>query len=132
MALWKDQENTHSVLHSQKFHVHKTNIENGNAIIKLDKFKNADGHTGFAKLIIDEDQNQILKSTITIYESNNLTDEKLATIVRHEMDHALELAHSTAPEDLMHSTIQTEYPYISECDVDAIVGLYDGKSSSGI
>ena len=46
------------------------------------------------------------------------------------MGHALGLAHSTAPEDLMAPTITTEFPYISECDVDAIVKLYDdGKSS---
>ena len=40
------------------------------------------------------------------------------------------LAHSTAPEDLMAKTITTEFPYISECDIDAIISLYDkGKLS---
>lgn len=43
-----------------------------------------------------------------------------------------DLAHSTAPEDLMHSTIETNYPYISPCDIDALVGLYDGKTKSQV
>jgi len=40
------------------------------------------------------------------------------------------LAHSTAPEDLMYPTIETNFPYISECDVDAMEGLYDGANTS--
>ena len=42
----------------------------------------------------------------------------------------LYLAHSTASEDLMAPQMQTEYPFISPCDVDAITSLYDGQSSS--
>ena len=48
------------------------------------------------------------------------------------MGHALGLAHSTAPEDLMAPKMQTEYPFISPCDVDAIISLYDGQSSSQV
>lgn len=102
----------------------------GDITIELTNLKSGDGYSGFTKSIADQSQNQILKSHITIYEIDKLSDNQLTTILRHEMGHALGLAHSTAPEDLMAPTITTEFPYISECDVDAIVKLYDdGKSS---
>lgn len=104
----------------------------GDIIITLTDQKSGDGYSGFTKSIADETQNQILKSQITIYETSQLTDNQLSTIVRHELGHALGLAHSTAPEDLMHPTVKTEYPYISECDIDAITSLYDGNGSGQI
>lgn len=113
-----------------KFSVAQSQNEVGDIIIKLTPEKDADGYSGFTKSI--SDQNQILKSTITIYDVNNLTPSQLGTITRHEFGHALGLAHSSAPEDLMHATIQTEYPYISECDVDAIISLYNGSQNSQV
>lgn len=102
----------------------------GDITILLTDLKSGDGYSGFTKSIADETQHQILKSQITIYETNSLSNNQLETIIRHEFGHALGLSHSSAPEDLMHPTIKTEYPYISECDVDAIVSLYnDGKTS---
>lgn len=81
------------------------------------------------KSIADDAQNQILKSEITIY-VDKLSKAQFETILRHEFGHALGLAHSTALEDLMHLTIETNYPYISQCDIDAMVSLYDdGKKS---
>jgi hypothetical protein len=97
----------------------------GNIVIVLSDLKNADGYAGFTKTITDK--NQILKATITIYDTDELSEEQIRTIVRHEFGHALGLAHSTAPEDLMAPTIQTAYPYISDCDIDALRALYDGK-----
>ncbi len=32
----------------------------------------------------------------------------------------------------MYPVIETEFPYISECMIDGIAGLYDGKKSSEI
>ncbi|MEX1053959.1 MAG: matrixin family metalloprotease, partial [Nitrosopumilaceae archaeon] len=46
--------------------------------------------------------------------------------------HAFGLAHSSATEDLMHPVIQTEYPYISQCDIDTIKSLYDGNKKSEV
>ena len=74
----------------------------------------------------------MVKSTITIYEIDNLSDDLLSAILRHEIGHALGLAHSTAPEDLMAPTIQTDYPYISQCDIDAIISLYNGNQKSQV
>lgn len=89
-----------------------------------------DGYSGFTKSITNE--NHILMSQITIFEADKLSARELETIVRHEFGHALGLAHSEAPEDLMAPTIQTAYPYISECNVEALQALYDGNKQSHV
>ena len=73
------------------------------------------------------DENQILKSSITIFNADNLSDSQLSTISRHEFGHAIGLAHSSAPEDLMYPTIETDFPFISDCNISAIIYLYDGN-----
>ena len=102
----------------------------GQVIITLSNAMDTDGYSGYTQSVVD--QNQILKSTITIYNMDELSNSQTETIMRHEFGHALGLAHSTAPEDLMYPTIQSNYPYISQCDIDAIIALYDGKESSDV
>lgn len=116
----------------KKFHIHKTNMKDGHVIIKLTNFKDPDGNSAYTKSVVDKDPRQILKSTITIYEFDSLSQEGLGAIVRHEFGHSLGLAHSTDPDDLMHPIIQTSYPYISECDITALRNLYDGKLRGAI
>jgi hypothetical protein len=102
----------------------------GSIVVEFTNLQNADGYVGYTKSISDE--SQILKSTITIYDVDELSPEEIGTITRHEFGHALGLAHSTAPEDLMAPVVQTIYPYISECAMDALVELYDGSQNSQI
>jgi hypothetical protein len=97
----------------------------GDIIITLSNIKDSDGYTGYTKSITEE--NEILKSFITIYDISNLSDQQLSTIIRHEFGHALGLGHSTAPEDLMAPSIDMTIPYISECNVDAIIDLYNAN-----
>jgi hypothetical protein len=97
----------------------------GDIIITLSNIKDSDGYTGYTKSVTEE--NEILKSFITIYDISNLSDQQLTTIIRHEFGHALGLGHSTAPEDLMAPTIDMTIPYISECNVAAIVDLYNAN-----
>ena len=97
----------------------------GDIIITLSNIRDSDGYTGYTKSVTEE--NEILKSFITIYDIANLSDEQLSTILRHEFGHALGLGHSTAPEDLMAPTIDLTIPYISECNVAAIVDLYNAN-----
>ena len=113
-----------------EFNVIKSDGREGNVIINLSNLKDSDGYTGYTKSVVDG--NEILKSFIMIYDVSNLTDEQLATIVRHEFGHALGLGHSTAPEDLMAPTIDMTVPYISECNIEAIVALYQGEEMGEI
>lgn len=102
----------------------------GEITILLLTEKNGDGYTGYTKATIEN--NQILKSSITIYDADEISADQIGTIIRHEFGHALGLGHSTAPEDLMAPLIITSYPYISECNVKAISALYDGKNSDAV
>lgn len=116
----------------KNLHFHVTDQGDGDIMIDLSNLSNPDGYSGFTKSIVDNVQHQILKSTITIYNVDSLSIEELKTIVRHELGHGFGLAHSSAPEDLMAATITTNYPYISECDLDAISLLYDDGESSQV
>lgn len=104
----------------------------GHINIVLSNLKSGDGYTGYTTSIADDSKNQILKSTITIFDVENLSDDQFTTILRHELGHALGLAHSSAPEDLMHPVIMTGYPYISDCNIDTIVKLYDGGKNNQV
>ena len=115
-----------------RFEVIESNNGEGDITIELTKQRNGDGFSGWTNSIADESQNQILKSRITIFAVDTLSNAELETVVRHELGHALGLAHSTAPEDLMYPTIETAFPYISECDIDAIEALYDGGNTSEV
>jgi hypothetical protein len=116
----------------QKFNLIESTKGEGDITIKLTSQRNGDGYSGFTKSIADDAQNQILKSEITIYEVDKLSKAQFETILRHELGHAFGLAHSSAPEDLMFPTIETDYPYISDCDVDALTLLYDGGKKSEV
>lgn len=106
------------------FRIIKSNDGQGDIIITLSNLRDTDGYTGFTKSVVEG--NEILKSFITIYDTVNLTDDQLATITRHEFGHALGLGHSTAPEDLMAPTIDMTSPYISPCNIQGLVDLYNG------
>ena len=79
------------------------------------------------RILVDDASEQILKARITIYDVDELTDAEFTTIVRHEFGHALGLAHSSASDDLMYPTIQTDNALISQCDIDAMASLYNGE-----
>lgn len=106
-------------------------LESGNGVgditITLSNLANGDGMSGITKISVDESSEQILKARITIYKVDELSDDEFITIVRHEFGHALGLVHSSAVEDLMYPTIQTGNPLISQCDVDAMVLIYNGE-----
>lgn len=113
-----------------EFNVLTSSGGEGDIIITLSNLRDTDGYTGYTKSIVEG--NEILKSFITIYDVNNLSDEELGTILRHEFGHAIGLGHSTAPEDLMAPNIDMTVPYISECNIDAITELYNGIQGSTV
>ena len=73
----------------------------------------------------------IVKSNIIIYDINNLTDQQISSIVRHEFGHALGIKYSDFADDLMFGTVPVP-SYVSECHLTALLELYNGniKNSS--
>ena len=115
------------------FHTIMTDAGTGNIIIKLTDLENPDGYTAYTKSITDASNHQILKSEITIYKADKLSDGELALMLRHELGHSFGLAHSDEPSDLMHATIDPQQgQYISECDVEALVGLYNDSEKNQV
>jgi len=104
----------------------------GDITIRGVPVKNADGYLGYTNTIADEANNQVLKADITIYEIKDISEEHFATVLRHEVGHAMGLSHSTDPDDLMAPIITTNYPYMSPCDVQAIHGLYNNNQNSRV
>lgn len=98
----------------------------GDIIVILSNIKDRSGYTGYTKTILDN--SQIVKAFIIIFDVDSLSNYQLGAIMRHEFGHALGLGHSSDPEDLMASIIDTTYPYISQCNVMALKSLYDDQS----
>ena len=109
-----------------------TDKDNADIIITLTNSKSGEGLSGLTSSLVNDDERTILRSYITIYEADKLSNEHMEIIIRHEFGHVAGLAHSTAPEDLMYPVIQTPAPYISECDIDALVHLYTGGKTSQV
>jgi hypothetical protein len=97
-------------------------IQEADIIVSLIETKNMDGYSGWTESTTKD--GEILQSHITIFNAHEISEQDLSTIIRHEFGHALGLGHSTDPEDLMHPTITTMIPYISECDYAALVSTY--------
>lgn len=128
------QEISYKTKFSIPVHYHSiiTDIGSGHIIIRLTTQTSGDGYAGYTKSQVDEVNHQILKSQITIYSVDRISTEEFKTVMRHELGHAFGLAHSQNPDDLMYPEIRTNYPYISPCDVQGIIGLYDGEQKSEI
>lgn len=129
-ALKKASEQQSKFIIPTAFRIVDSSQGEGDIVFHFSTAKNVDGYTGYTNAVVD--QNQILKSTITIYDVDELTPDQIGIIARHEFGHAMGLAHSSAPEDLMAPIIITPVPYISECDLSAVHSLYDGNEQSQV
>ncbi len=81
--------------------------------------KNLDGITRYQ--IVD---GKINKASVTIYDSDKLTQEQLQHVARHELGHALGLGHTDNPFDLMFPVLDLEYGLISLFDLNSLSELY--------
>lgn len=113
----------------EKFNLIQSNTGDGDILVTLSTIKLADGYSGVTRTIVNG--NQILKAFITIYDSNKLTDNQLESIVRQEFGHALGLPYTDNSQDLMNESIITSHSYITECDLNALQGLYNDIQPSG-
>lgn len=109
-----------------------TDKDEADVFITLTNSKSGEGLSGVTNSLVNDENMEILRSHITIYEADKLSNEHMEIIIRHEFGHVAGLAHSTAPEDLMYPVIQTPAPYISECDMDALIHLYSGGKTSQV
>lgn len=109
-----------------------TDKDDADIIITLTNSKSGEGLSGVTNSMVNDEESTILRSFVTIYEADKLSNEHMEIIIRHEFGHVTGLAHSTAPEDLMYPVIQTPAPYISECDIDALLHLYTGGKTSQV
>lgn len=103
-----------------------SNNENAHIVIELVRYVTPDGYDGITRAVLSDDRQSIQKAHITIYGADKKSKSELETIVRHEFGHALGLKHSTDPDDLMYPTIVSAYPFISECDLEGLLFLYNG------
>jgi len=114
------------------FHTVLTDFGTGNIVIRLTNLQNGDGYSGYTKSIMDVSNHQILKSEITIYNVNKLSDDELKMIVRHELGHGFGLGHFDDPNDLMYPEIGSGHSYISECDIESLSALYNGDERTQV
>lgn len=113
-----------------KFDIVQSPSEEGDITIVLSTLESPDGYSGYTKSFTDGQET--LKSTITVYNINEISAERLGTVIRHEFGHALGLGHATDQEDLMHYVIETNFPFVSDCDINAVKDLYDGKEMNDV
>ena len=115
----------------QKFDITESQDKFDKIIIRLTDKINPNGYNGYTIPIIKTDED-VLQSSITIYDINSLNNNEISEIVRHEFGHALGLGHSTVPYDLMNPDIYMENSYISFCDIAGIRAVYNGHIQSHI
>lgn len=84
-----------------------------------DESSEFDGYTKF-----ELNNNKIVKSHITIYNSNNLSDVEFEKILRHEFGHGLGLAHSENINDIMYPILDQTNIYITNDNISALSILY--------
>jgi predicted Zn-dependent protease len=103
------------------------NNKQADIIISITDAKNTDGYSGYTTHVLED--NKIVRSNITIYDINNISGEQISSITRHEFGHALGLAHADSPDDLMYDIVQVP-SYVTNCDIDTLLSLYDGNTQS--
>ena len=92
-------------------------------IIHLSDKTNAEGFNGYTNLFYNTNGN-IVKSFVTIYNTDELSKAQLESIIRHELGHALGLGHTNAENDLMQSNININFNAISLFDLQALARIY--------
>lgn len=120
------QETTRHI--PQKFQIISSEKGEGDITITFSPLQNVDGKLGSTKILVDSFRNEILKAHITVYQINEISDQTLEAVIRHELGHALGLPHEMSSRDLMNSSFSVENAYISECDINGIVTLYNEKN----
>lgn len=100
----------------------KLNSQEAIIIYLMDKI-DSDGFDGYTNLYYDRNGN-IQKAFIKIFNVDELNENQLEVIVRHELGHALGLGHTTEKNDLMRPIIDMKYAAISLLDLQTLARIY--------
>jgi hypothetical protein len=120
------QETTRHI--PQKFQIISSKKGEGDITITFSPLQNGDGKLGSTKILVDNFRNEILKAHITVYQIDEISDQIVEAIIRHELGHAFGLPHAMSSKDLMNSSFSVENAYISECDINGIIILYNEEN----
>jgi len=101
---------------------YKLNSAEAITIYLMDKPSNK-GHDGYTNLFYDQN-GEIEKVLIKIYNVDELSSKQLKIIIRHELGHALGLGHTNSKSDLMQSIIDINFNAISWLDLKALAHIY--------
>ncbi len=126
-ALKKTSDHTTKLPMPVMIEIVDDNNKEADITITITDAKNPEGYSGYTTYVIED--NKIAKSNITIYDIKNITGEQISSITRHEFGHALGLAHAESPDDLMNAIVQVP-SYVSDCDIDTLLSLYDDNTLS--
>ncbi len=92
-------------------------------IIYLMEKIDINGYDGYTNLHYDKNGN-IEKAFVKIFNVDELNENQLKAIVRHELGHALGLGHTNEKNDLMQSIIDMKHTAISLLDLQALARIY--------
>ena len=96
---------------------------NGDIVLELLEQKNPTHNGWTTSYYVD---NQITSASIQIFDANSLSVAELENLVRHEIGHALGLAHATSENDLMYELIGSDQKFISNCSLEGLKFLNNG------
>jgi len=86
-------------------------------IIELVSSSHPEGYAGWTTSTIDLREGNVVQSKVILYNFDELSISNIETLTRHEMGHVVGLGHSTDPDNLMYPVFETNFPYISPCDM---------------
>jgi hypothetical protein len=99
-----------------------TDVEKPSNMIFINFVDESSKFSGLTKIILNE--NKIVQSHITIYNSKNLTDVEFKKILCHEFGHSLGLTHSQDINDIMFPVLEQSNQLISNNDIHELSLLY--------
>jgi len=99
-----------------------TDVEKPSNMIFINFVDESSKFSGLTKIILNE--NKIVQSHITIYNSKNLTDVEFKKILYHEFGHSLGLTHSQDINDVMFPVLEQSNQLISNNDIHELSLLY--------
>ena len=98
------------------------NTQEPDVIIFLTEKKHHHMMSGFTKYIFSNQT--IQKAHVTLYDFDELNEQEVEILTRHELGHVIGLGHTTNPFDLMSPILSLHYDLISMFDLITLSKIY--------